>query len=125
MNLLLDSHALMWFLFEPKRMRPEAATAIADASGQAYFSAASAWELELKAAKGRLHLPETWLEVAEQAGFVHLPVTAGEARASAHLPWHHTDPFDRLLVAQANEHGLTIVTRDTLMLPYGIPVLKA
>jgi PIN domain nuclease of toxin-antitoxin system len=124
-NLLLDSHALMWFLFDPRRMKPEAATAIAEASGEVCFSAATVWELELKAAKGKLRLPETWLEDAEQAGFRHLPVTAREARASARLPWHHTDPFDRMLVAQAREHGLTIATRDPLLSPYGVPVVRA
>jgi len=123
-NLLLDSHTLIWALHDPARMRPEAVEVIRDPGRAVFFSAASAWELELKAARGKLTLPDRWLSVAEEIGFLHLPVTAAEARASAHLPWHHTDPFDRLLVAQAREHGLTIATRDALLPPYGVPILQ-
>lgn len=124
MNLLLDSHALIWALHDPGRMRPEAVEAIRDPRSGVFYSAASAWELELKAARGKLTLPDQWLSVAERTGFLYLPVTAAEARASAHLPWHHTDPFDRVLVAQAQEHGLTIATRDPLIPPYGVPILE-
>lgn len=125
MNLLLDSHTLLWALHAPDRLRPEAAEAIRDPRRAVFYSAASAWELEIKAARGRLTLPAGWLDAAEGAGFLHLPVTAVEARASAHLPWHHPDPFDRVLIAQAVEHGLMLATRDPLMRPYGIPLLAA
>lgn len=124
MNLLLDSHALIWALHDPGRLRPEAAEAIRDPRQAVFYSAASAWELELKAARGKLTLPEGWLSAADQTGFLHLPVTAAEARASVRLPWHHTDPFDRVLVAQAREHDLRMATRDPLILPYGVPVLE-
>lgn len=124
MNLLLDSHALLWALHDPDRLRSEAAAAIRDPGRAVFYSAASAWELELKAARGKLTLPDQWLSAADETGFLHLPVTALEARASAHLPWHHADPFDRVLVAQAREHGLTIATRDPLITPYGVPVLR-
>jgi PIN domain nuclease of toxin-antitoxin system len=125
MNLLLDSHALIWALHDPGQLRSDAAEAICDPRRAVFFSAASAWELELKAARGKLKLPDDWLAAAATAGFLHLPVTATEARESARLPWHHTDPFDRVLVAQAREHGLTLITRDPLLLPYGVPVLPA
>jgi PIN domain nuclease of toxin-antitoxin system len=75
--------------------------AIRDPGRGVFYSAASVWELEIKAARGQLDLPNDWLAVAEETGFLHIPVTAAEARASAHLPWHHADPFDRVLVAQA------------------------
>lgn len=97
---------------------------IQDPRRAVFFSAASAWELELKAAKGKLVLPDDWISAAAATGFLQLPVTAAQARATARLPWHHTDPFDRLLVAQAREHGLTIATRDPLIPPYGVPVLE-
>lgn len=90
-----------------------------------FFSAASAWELELKAGKGKLSLPESWIAVAEETGFFQLPVTALVARASARLPWHHSDPFDRLLVAHAVEQDLRIATRDQWIPAYGVPVLAA
>jgi PIN domain nuclease of toxin-antitoxin system len=125
MNLLLDSHTLIWALHDPGRLRPAAAQAIQDPRVAVFYSAASVWELELKAARGKLALPDAWLSAAEQTGFLHLPVTATQARLSAHLPWHHTDPFDRLLVAQAQELDLKIATRDPLIPPYGVPVLEA
>jgi PIN domain nuclease of toxin-antitoxin system len=123
-NLLLDSHALLWALHDPGKLRPEAMEAIRDPRRAVFYSAASAWELELKAARGKLTLPNGWLAAADQTGFLQLPVTAAEARASVHLPWHHTDPFDRVLVAQATEHGLTIATRDPLISRYEVPVLQ-
>jgi len=124
MNLLLDSHALLWALHDPGRMRGEAVEAIRDPNRAVFFSAASAWELELKAAKGKLMLPDAWLVAAAETGFLQLPVTAAEAAASARLPWHHADPFDRVLVAQAQAHGLMLATRDPLMRPYGVPLLE-
>lgn len=124
MNLLLDSHALLWALHDPDRLRAEAAGAIRDPQRGVFFSAASAWELELKAALGKLELPDAWLDAAEKTGFVEIPVTASEARDSARLPWHHRDPFDRVLVAQARRHGLHIATRDPLIPPYGVPTLR-
>ena len=123
MNLLLDSHALLWALHDPDRLRPEAAQAIRDPGRAVFFSAASIWELELKAAKGKLGLSDDWLSAVGETGFLELPVTATEARASARLPWHHVDPFDRVLVAQAHAHGLRIATRDPLIAPYGVPVM--
>jgi len=124
MNLLLDSHALLWALHDPDRLRPKAVALIGDPAHGVFFSAASAWELELKAARGKLKLPDGWLGAAVRAGFLHLAITADEAKASARLPWHHTDPFDRLLVAQARAHELTIATRDAALAPYGVPVLE-
>ena len=125
MNLLLDSQALLWALHAPERLRPDAAAAIRDSRHAVYFSAASAWELELKAAKGKLGLPATWLQMAEKTGFLHIAVTAATAQSSARLPWHHTDPFDRLLVAQAMELGLQLITRDAVFRVYGVPVIDA
>jgi len=122
-NLLLDSHALLWALHDPARLRPEAAAAIRDPRRAVFFSAASAWELELKAAMGKLDLPEAWLEAATETGFLELPITSSEARDSARLPWHHRDPFDRILVAQGRAHGLRIATRDPLISAYDVPVL--
>ncbi len=123
MNLLLDSHALLWALHDPARLRPEAAAAIRQPENSVYFSAASAWELELKAAAGRLELPTDWLRAADATGFLEIPITATIARRSAHLPWHHRDPFDRVLVAHALDRGLRIATRDPMISMYGVPVL--
>lgn len=123
MNLLLDSHALLWALHDPSRLTAEGREAIASPHHLVYFSAASAWELEHKAAKGKLTLPPDWLQAAESLGFVELPLTAADARASAQLPWTHADPFDRVLVAQARERGLRVATRDPMIGAYDVPVL--
>ena len=125
MRLLLDSHALLWALHDPKRLHAKATAAITSPRSTVFFSAASAWELEIKAQRGKLVLPEGWLEAAEETGFIHLPVTAAEARESARLEWHHADPFDRMLVAQAQIHALTLVTKDPLIRPYGVKTLAA
>lgn len=124
MSLLLDSHALLWALHAPGRMRPAAAAVIRDPRRAVYFSAASAWELEIKAKKGKLVLPSDWLDAAGSVGFLELPVTASVAQASARLPWHHADPFDRIIVAQAMERGLRVATRDAVMGAYEVPLLE-
>ncbi len=120
MNLLLDSHTLLWALHDPQRLSADARAAISDPRRLVYFSAASVWELELKAAKGKLALPPQWLDAAVSTGFVELPVSGSEARASAKLPWHHNDPFDRLLVAQAQANGLRLATRDGVFTAYEV-----
>lgn len=125
MNLLLDSHALLWALHAPGKLDRLAVDAIRNARNTVLVSAASVWELELKAAKGKLMLPDTWLAAVEKAGFVQIPVTSSEAQTSARLPWHHADPFDRLLVAQAIERRLTIVTRDSWIAAYDVAMLHA
>src|SRR5688500_18024132 len=125
MNLLLDSHALLWALHWPDRLRPEAADALRDPERLVFFSAASVWELELKQAVGKLELPAEWLDAAAASGFTELPVTAVAARESARLPWHHRDPFDRMLIAQAQRQSLRFVTRDPLIRAYDVDVMQA
>jgi PIN domain nuclease of toxin-antitoxin system len=82
MNILLDSHALLWALHDPSRISERAAEEIRNPRRAVFFSAASAWELELKAATGKLKLPENWLAAADETGFLQLPVTARVAQAS-------------------------------------------
>jgi PIN domain nuclease of toxin-antitoxin system len=122
-NLLLDSHALLWSLHDPGRLAATAREVISDPRAVVYYSAASVWELELKAAKGKLTLPTDWLDATAALRFVELPVTARDARRSAELPWHHSDPFDRLLVAQAQLSGVRLASRDPLVAVYDVAVL--
>ncbi|MBX9929900.1 MAG: type II toxin-antitoxin system VapC family toxin [Gemmatimonadaceae bacterium] len=114
---------MLWALHDPTRLSALARDAVSDPQRAVYFSAASAWELELKAAKGKLALPAEWIAAATATGFIELPVTATDARMSAQLPWHHNDPFDRMLIAQARHHGLQLATRDPLMSAYDVPCL--
>lgn len=112
MTLLLDSHALLWALHAPDRLHPEARSAIEDPANTVFFSAGVVWELELKAAKGKLTLPANWLDAALATGFQELPISGADGMASAHLPWHHNDPFDRLFIAQAATRRWKLASRD-------------
>lgn len=93
---------------------------IADPANTIFFSAGAAWELELKAAKGKLTLPSGWLEAARETGFQELPVSAEDAMSSARLPWHHNDPFDRLFIAQAASRRWRLASRDAFIQLYKV-----
>ena len=124
MRLLLDTHALIFLLEEPERMRVEAREAIADPDNEVAFSAANVWEIEIKAKTGKLVPPaEDALSAARTLPIGELAISAEHARRAGRLPLHHADPFDRVLIAQALIEGLTLVTRDGAFGPYGVPVL--
>jgi PIN domain nuclease of toxin-antitoxin system len=88
-----------------------------------FFSAASIWEIAIKRAQGKLDVPGNLLDTMEQRGFVELPVLSRHAIIAGALPPRHRDPFDRMIVAQAQSEGLTIVTRDERIAAYDVPVL--
>ena len=125
MRLLLDSNALYWVLMSPEKLTPQARKALMTPGTVRFFSVASVWELEIKRAKGKLALPETWLDMVFSLGLVELRIESRDAAASARLPWHHADPFDRMLIAQAKQHGLTLVSRDSVFANYQVSLLKA
>ena len=116
MNLLLDTHALLWALDEPERLPDAAAEAVRNRRNIVHASAASTWELAIKAGLGKIELPFADLEGAIDAtGFAKLPVTVRHTLRVRDLPRHHRDPFDRLLVAQARDEDLVLVTADPLV----------
>jgi PIN domain nuclease of toxin-antitoxin system len=121
-RLLLDTHVFLWWRIDDRRLVDEAREAIAKAA-LVFVSAASAWEAEIKAALGKLEIPEPFEAGAADSGFDTLAIGFTHARAAAHLPLHHTDPFDRMLIAQAAIESLTLVTHDRRIEPYGVPVL--
>ena len=123
MNLLLDTHVLIWW-DEGRRLTTAARGAIADADA-VYVSAASAWEVAIKIALRRVRPARTVEGAARDSGFVELPVTFRHAERMAGLPPHHRDPFDRLLVAQAEVEGLTLVSRDPVFGRYGVELIDA
>lgn len=125
MILLLDAHALLWWLADDPRLDPAAARSIADPANDVLVSAATIWEIEIKRGLGKLEAPGRLVEAVETAGFDGLPITGGDAERAGRLPTHHRDPFDRMLVAQAMRLDATIVSRDSAFLPYGTPVLPA
>ncbi len=126
MRLLLDTHVVLWVFGEPSRLTPAAAAAIADPANDVFVSAVSVWEMAIKQSIGKLTLPgpvETWLPpLLEERDFIPLPISleaAGRVRA---MPFHHNDPFDRLLVSQAGL-GFRLVTHDRRIADYDVPVL--
>jgi PIN domain nuclease of toxin-antitoxin system len=123
LNLLLDTHVLIWW-DEGRRLATEARRAIADADG-VYVSAASAWEIAIKTGLGRLRPVRTVEQAVAESGFLELPVTFRHAQRVGDLPPHHRDPFDRMLIAQAEVEGLTLVTRDPMFARYAIGVIEA
>lgn len=125
MKLLLDSHAFLWWLAEDPKLSAEARKAVADPASLVHVSAATVWELSIKAALGKLDLDGADLaEEIEENDFVELSMTVRHSRAAAFLPRHHDDPFDRMLIAQAQLEGLTVVTRDAAFRDYGIALLS-
>ena len=123
-KLLLDTHVFFWWRANDQLLKESARSAISDAD-VVFVSAASAWEAAIKAALGRLELPDTVESGVEDSGFEKLPITFSHAEAAAVLPPHHHDPFDRMLVAQAKAEGLTLVTHDRKLEPYDVLILWA
>ena len=125
MKLLMDSHVMVWWLTQPERLTREAVEALSDGTNEAYFSAASVWELALKMARGKLKLPPNFSDLLRGEGFEPLSITVAHAEASIGLPALHTDPFDRLLLAQALAEGLVFVTHDEVLWQYPGASLRA
>jgi PIN domain nuclease of toxin-antitoxin system len=123
LNLLLDTHVLIWW-DEGKRLSAEARRAIRDAD-EVYVSAASAWEIAIKTALGRLRPTRTVAQATSESGFAELPVTFLHAQRVAELEAYHRDPFDRMLVAQAQAEQLILVTRDQVFRRYEVEVIGA
>ena len=122
MKLLLDTHVVLWWQRDDRRLTRAARTAIATAD-VVWVSAISAWEVAIKVALGRLRLTEPFRVLLRADDFTELPLTVAHAEALGALPAHHTDPFDRVLVAQARVEGATIVSHDRALRPYRVPML--
>lgn len=125
MRLLLDTHAVVWALTEPERVAPEALGMIETSENEVFVSVVSPWELAIKLARRRIELPEIFHEALRDDQFSLLPVTIRHAEAIASLPHHHRDPFDRMLVAQAQVEGLTLVTSDREIRRYAVSIFPA
>jgi PIN domain nuclease of toxin-antitoxin system len=124
MRLLLDTHILLWWVQDHPSLPPQAQVAIADSASQVFVSAATAWEIAIKQALGKLKFPIARMtEILHDEGFAPLAMDIRHAIIAGALPPHHHDPFDRMLVAQAQHEGLTIVTVDPLIARYAVAVL--
>jgi PIN domain nuclease of toxin-antitoxin system len=124
-NLLLDTHAFLWWLADARELGGKAREEIASGGNVIFVSAASAWEIAVKRAAGKLEAPGDIAGWIEQSNFAPLPIEVEHAVASAELPRHHGDPFDRLLVAQARLEDLALVARDDQIDKYDVTVIDA
>lgn len=127
MRLLLDTHLLIWAASEPARLPAKARMLMKNETNQLFFSAASMWEIAIKASYKRpdfvVDIPELHSELLRN-GYNELTVHTSHTFAVVHLPHLHKDPFDRLLLAQATREDLTLVTADEILASYPGPILK-
>ncbi len=123
MNLLLDTHILLWWLDDHALLPVNAREAIADTDNLIILSAAVVWEIRIKQGIGKLEIAPNFYAVIKEQGFEMLAITPDHAYAVGDLPKHHRDPFDRILIAQAMLEGFTLVTHDAIFNKYPIPVL--
>ena len=129
MNILLDTHTLLWLLSQPNALNAEVLGQLADPATSVWVSAASAWEIAIKTRLGRLEgstLLSTWTSQLEAMRVDDLSIDSDDAILAGRLPWDHRDPFDRVIVAQALRRNLTVATRDAKILAAALtPTLKA
>lgn len=127
MSILIDTHVFLWAAGVDGRLPPGVRELLEDPDIPIFLSAVTAWEIAIKWSKGRLDLPLTPAEVVKEtiaaAGLTQLTVTIRDACAVGELPFHHKDPFDRLLVAQARTNGLRLMTSNAIIGRYDVDVI--
>jgi PIN domain nuclease of toxin-antitoxin system len=121
--VLLDTHALIWSIEDSPRLSGSARRVIEDAGNVVLASATSGWEISIKKALGRLVAPDDLEAAIEAAGFTKRTITFADTHRVGALPMHHNDPFDRMLVAQALEDGVPIVTCDPQVARYPVQII--
>ena len=122
MRVLIDTHAFLWWDQQLRLSRPLQA-AIADEANDIFVSVATIWEIAIKRAIGKIRFDRPIVAVVRALGFEILPVTGSHGQHAGGLPRHHSDPFDRLIVAQAYLEAMVLGTQDRLMRPYGVTTL--
>jgi len=122
---LLDTHALLWWLSNPKRLSAKARRVLTAGENTVFVSAAAAWEMSIKRALGRLDFPDDLEDALDSQAFTVLPIELDHALGAGDLPLHHGDPFDRMQIAQALLEDLVVITRDDAFEAYGVRVLTA
>lgn len=122
MRLLLDTHVMLWWLGDSDELSDQVKDLL-DTEPSVHLSAVSAWEIAIKQSLGKLDGPDDLAERVRDSQFTSLPITAGHGVRAGRLPALHRDPFDRILVAQAQIEGMTVVTRDKWIPQYDVPVM--
>ncbi len=123
MNLLLDTHVLLWWLDDSLKFTQKALKAIEDENNRVFVSTASTWEIAIKKSIGKLNAPNNLEKELKKHYFEVLPIALPHTWRTIQLPFHHRDPFDRLLIAQAQVENLTIVTHDSKLQMYEISLI--
>ena len=124
-RLLLDTHVLLWWLADDPALGAVTRQLIGESRNQVLVSAASIWEVSIKRSKGLLEVPDDLEALVEDEGFTKLPISLFHAQQAGALPEIHRDPFDRMLIAQAQAEGLELVTADGIIPQYGVKVVSA
>ncbi len=124
MNLLLDTHIVLWWLDDNPALPSAVKHRIAHGENLVFLSAAVVWEIRIKEALGKLDIPSDFSLVLDRQPFEKLAIKVEHAHAVKDLPPHHRDPFDRMLIAQAVTEGLTIATHDPVFEKYSVPLLR-
>ena len=125
MSLLLDTHALLWWLSDDDRLSVSTRASIRDPERLVYVSAVTVWEIAIKRTLGKLEAPGDLLDAIGESGFSTLAISMKHAWAAGQLSRCHGDPFDRMLIAQAMHENLTLVTADDRILQYDVATLRA
>lgn len=128
-NVLLDTHTLLWLVSDPSRVAQSALAVLSSPETNLWVTAASAWEISIKTRLGRLDgeaLLSAWADILADMSTSELPIESSDVILAGRLPWQHKDPFDRVIVAQALRRNLTIATRDTKIIAAAMtPTLAA
>ncbi len=125
MRFLLDTHSLLWTVFEPDKLSTEAQEIIVDHNNIICVSLISLWEISIKQNIGRLNIPKEFFEVVSKGGFEMLGLTMDQIKKYRTLPLYHRDPFDRMLIVQARQQKLILITRDSEISKYDVEIIKA
>ena len=124
-RLLLDTHAFLWWIAGDEKLGLDARGLIADSENEIHLSAVSVWEISIKRELGELKAPDDIEAIVLRCGFTPLSIALFHAQQAGGLPMHHKDPFDRMLIAQSQAEGLSIVTADEAFGAYGVRLVDA
>lgn len=122
MNFLIDTHIVLWWLYNDSLLSRKEYEAIGDHNNSVFVSSISAWELSLKKNLGKLDVPDDFLEALSYSNFTPLALTVAHGGIAGALPLHHRDPFDRMIIAQAQSENLTVITHDRYFSRYDVPI---
>ncbi|HRE67512.1 MAG TPA: type II toxin-antitoxin system VapC family toxin [Cyclobacteriaceae bacterium] len=124
MNILLDTHVVIWWYEDPQFLRKEARQFIEDRTNSLYLSSAVLWEISIKRSLKKIKLPDALIAKAAD-DLIEMPIMHQHIQELAKLPTYHNDPFDRIMVAQAKSNDFHLMTRDTQILRYDVKIIEA